>query len=95
MCFSSDGERFFASDEERRVNLWDVDTGTLIRRTEPLSDLPTALALSPAGDRIAAYCKSCTVELLDADTLDILLPHKDTLRATPCMLLPGRVPFSR
>ncbi|MEM9658341.1 MAG: hypothetical protein AAF961_08275, partial [Planctomycetota bacterium] len=71
--FAPDSNAIATSDADLCVNLWDVRSARRMRRSEPLSDLITALFYSPQGDRIGAVSKDGTAYILDADTLETLL----------------------
>ena len=67
--FFQDGKTLAASDEHH-VSLWDVGSGRLLRRSEPLSDLITVLDISPNDQRIAAFTKDGAIHLMHSETLD-------------------------
>ncbi|MCS6851916.1 MAG: hypothetical protein NZ700_12200 [Gemmataceae bacterium] len=53
LAFSRDGSRLVSAAEDRSIKLWDTATLTQLHLWERQPDVPAALALDPAGQRLA------------------------------------------
>lgn len=73
IAFSPDGHRIVSGSSDSTVQIWDADTGELVR--EPLKDHIDAVlsvAFSPNGHRIVSGSDDCTVRIWDAKTGDLV-----------------------
>lgn len=61
VLFTSDGRTLITTDDNRRVILWDVDSGMELRRFSTHEGRITALALSPDGRLLATAGEDMTV----------------------------------
>jgi WD40 repeat protein len=66
VLFSRDGRRLYTTGDDRRVKVWDVDTLTERRVLERQPDWAPALALDPAGRRLAVGRFDGSLALYDA-----------------------------
>lgn len=67
MAFSPDGSRIATGGWDCTINIWDVKTGNLLKEI-PNSGIPTAIAFSSNGDKIAFSSRAGTTRLLNLRT---------------------------
>ena len=76
VTFSPDSSVLASADDERRVNLWQVSNGKLVRRSDPFPDWIINLRFSPDGRRLLGLSKDGHARLLHAETLDELVSFR-------------------
>jgi WD40 repeat protein len=77
-AFSPTDDRLATIGPDRTARVWEIPSGQLLMKSQPLSTLPIALYFSPDGARLALVLVDNTVRLLDPATGAQLiqpLPH--------------------
>lgn len=73
VCWSSDGKRLLSSGNDKSNILWDVDAGTMIRKTEfgnTVPDMQVACAILPKSGRLASVSLSGDISFRDDDAAE-------------------------
>ena len=72
LAFSSDGKKLLSGSDDTTINLWDLETGQVLKTFEGHTAVIRGVAFSPDGRRIASASWDRTVKLWDVESGDAL-----------------------
>jgi WD40 repeat protein len=67
-----DGRRALSASNDKKLKLWDLDSGRQLRTLEGHSDSVTAVAVTPDGSRALSASRDNTLKLWDLRSGDVL-----------------------
>jgi WD40 repeat protein len=70
VAFSPDGQRLASASGDRRVKIWDAQTGQECLTLEGHTGVVYSVAFGPDGQRLASVSEDQTVEVWDASLAD-------------------------